>query len=188
VVLHWSAYGPSCSHCPIYSETGPDAYLYGAAEGYPVPDASLARRQGNPWEPKYRVGAFSHLDALYPTRQINRAAKSWMFKCSPGEIRYRFRAAEYSLSDYMARHPITGLLVCKNDRILFESYQCGRTDRDRLVSQSMVKSITGILIGIAISEGAIKSVHDKAEAYVPGLKGTEWSNPNSGSSAHVFRS
>jgi hypothetical protein len=52
----------------------------------------------------------------------------------------------------------------------------------------MVKSITGILIGIAISEGAIKSVHDKAEAYVPGLKGTEWSNPNSGSSAHVFRS
>ena len=161
-------------HGPIFSTTGPNAELYGAADNYPVPDVSLARRQGNPWEPKYRVGAFSHLDVLYPTRQINRAAKPWMFKCSFGEVRYRFRGAEYSLSDYMSRNPITGLLICKENQILFESYQYGRTDHDRLVSQSMVKSIMGILIGIAISEGAIKSVDDRAEAYVPGLKGTEY--------------
>src|SRR5215468_2881388 len=161
-------------HGPIFSTTGPNAELYGAADNYPVPDGSLGRRQGNPWEPKYRVGAFSHLDALYPTRQINRAAKPWMFKCSFGEVRYRFRGAEYSLSDYMSRNPITGLLVCKDTQILFESYQYGRTDHDRFVSQSMVKSIIGILIGIAISEGAIRSVDDKVEAYVPGLKGTEY--------------
>jgi CubicO group peptidase (beta-lactamase class C family) len=161
-------------HGPIFSTSGPNADLYGAGDDYPVPDVSLARTQGNPWEPKYRVGAFSHLDALYPTRQINRAAKPWMFKCSSGEVQYRFRGAEYSLSDYMSRNPITGLLVCKENQIIFESYQYGRTDRDRFVSQSMVKSIMGILIGIAISEGAIKSVDDKAEVYVPGLKGTEY--------------
>ena len=159
---------------PTFSTTGPNAELYGAADGYPVPDAALARRQGNPWEPNYRVGAFSHLDALYPTRQINRAAKPWMFKCSLAEVRYRLHGAEYSISDYLSRNPITGLLVCKDTQILFESYQYGRTDHDRFVSQSMVKSIIGILIGIAISEGAIRSVDDKAEAYVPGLKGTEY--------------
>jgi Beta-lactamase len=163
----------NCS-APFFSNTGPNAELYGAADGCPVPDVSLARRQGNPWEPKYRVGAFSHLDVLYPTRQINRAVKPWMFKCSLGEVRYRFRGAEYSLSDYMSRKPITGLLVCKDNQILFESYQYGRTDHDRFVSQSMVKSIMGILIGIAISDGAIKSVDDKAEAYVPSLRGTEY--------------
>ncbi|MGA7811195.1 serine hydrolase domain-containing protein [Bradyrhizobium sp.] len=38
----------------------------------------------------------------------------------------------------------------------------------------MVKSITGVLIGIAVSDGAIKSVDDKPEAYVPGFKGTEY--------------
>jgi len=165
--------GANCDG-PIFSTTGPNAELYGAANGYPVPDVSLARRQGNPWEPKYRVGAFSHLDALYPTRQIKRAVKPWTFKCSLGEVRYRFRGAEHSLSDYMSRNPITGLLVCKDDQILFESYQYGRRDHDRFVSQSMVKSIIGVLIGIAISEGAIKSVDDKVEAYVPGLKGTEY--------------
>ena len=53
----------------------------------------------------------------------------------------------------MSRKPITGLLVCKDDQILFESYQYSRTDHDRFVSQSMVKSIVGILIGIAIRRG-----------------------------------
>jgi CubicO group peptidase (beta-lactamase class C family) len=38
----------------------------------------------------------------------------------------------------------------------------------------MVKSIMGVLIGIAISEGAIKSVDDTAETYVPGFRGTEY--------------
>ena len=38
----------------------------------------------------------------------------------------------------------------------------------------MVKSITGLLIGIAIADGAIKSVDDTAETYVPGFKGTEY--------------
>jgi CubicO group peptidase (beta-lactamase class C family) len=65
-------------------------------------------------------------------------------------------------------------LIAKDDEILFERYQYARTDRDRFVSQSMVKSIIGLLIGIAVAEGAIKSVDGTAEAYVPGFKGTEY--------------
>ena len=38
----------------------------------------------------------------------------------------------------------------------------------------MVKSIIGMLIGIAIADGAIKSVDDTPETYVPGFKGTEY--------------
>src|SRR5438132_1005450 len=72
------------------------------------------------------------------------------------------------------RTAVTGLLIARDDRILFESYQYGRTDSDRLVSQSMVKSIVGVLVGIAVAEGAIKSVADAAETYVPGLRGSEY--------------
>jgi CubicO group peptidase (beta-lactamase class C family) len=74
----------------------------------------------------------------------------------------------------MARNPVTGLLIAKDNEILFERYQYARTDHDRFVSQSMVKSITGLLIGIAISEGAIKSVDDTPETYVPGFRGSEY--------------
>jgi hypothetical protein len=153
---------------PTFAAGGPDAKLYGADEGYPVPQGS-ARQEGNPWEPRYRVGAFSHLDDLYRTRQFKRAASPWMFKRAAADIRYRFHGRPSSLADYLSRNPVTGLLIAKDDRILFEHYQYGRTDRDRLVSQSMVKSIIGTLIGIALSEGAIKSVDDTPENYVPGF-------------------
>src|SRR5438128_6423312 len=90
-----------------------------------------------------------------------------MFKRSKADIRY-------SVGEYLSRNPVTGLLIAKDDQILFEHYQYGRTDRNRLISQSMVKSIMGMLIGIAVSEGAIKSVEDPAQTYVPGLKGSEY--------------
>ena len=161
-------------HGPSFSPTGPNAELYGAAEGYPVPDPVKARLQGDPWESKYRVGAFTHLDELYATRLIQRATNPWMFKCSAADVQYEFRGNRLSLIDYVSRNPISGLLVVKDEQVLFERYQYGRTDRDRFVSQSMVKSIIGLLIGIAISEGAIKSVDDIAETYVPGFKGSEY--------------
>ncbi|MBN8938837.1 MAG: serine hydrolase [Rhizobiales bacterium] len=159
---------------PIFSRGGPEAERYGADDGYPVPRSPGERQKGNPWDPKFRVGAFSHLDEIYPTRKVDQAVAPWAFDRSAREIRYRFRGRASSLSDYLSRNPVTGLLVAKDDQILFEQYQYDRTDRDRLVSQSMVKSITGILIGIAISDGAIRSVDDTAETYVPGFKGTEY--------------
>jgi CubicO group peptidase (beta-lactamase class C family) len=159
---------------PTFAAGGPDAKLYGADEDYPVPGVLRARWGGNPWEPRYRVGAFSHLDDLHRTRQIKRAASPWMFKRAAADIRYRFHGRPSSLADYLSRNPVTGLLIAKDDHILFEHYQYGRTDRNRFVSQSMVKSITGMLIGIAVSEGAIKAADDTPENYVPGFKGTEY--------------
>ena len=136
---------------PSFSATGPNAELYGAEEGYPLPDIVEARRRGDPWEPKYRVGAFTHLDQIYPARLVERAGSPWNFKCSTAQIYYDFQGSRFSPIDYVSRNPVTGLLIAKDDHILFEHYQYARTDHDRFVSQSMVKSITGLLIGIAIS-------------------------------------
>jgi CubicO group peptidase (beta-lactamase class C family) len=156
---------------PIFSSTGPNAELYGAATGYPVPDAVRARWRGNPWQPGDRVGAFTHIDDIYPTRPVKRAATPWAFKRGRAELSDPFRT---DVTGYLARNPVTGLLIAKDDQILFEHYQYGRTDHDRFVSQSMVKSITGLLVGLAISDGAIKSVDDTTETYVPGFRGFEY--------------
>ena len=159
---------------PIFSLTGPNAEHYGAAEGFPIADRALAVQPGEPYQPKYRVGAYSHFDEIYPTHRVQRAAVPWPFKRSQAEIRYYDRGSRSSVSDYLSRNPVTGLLIAKDDEILCECYQYGRTDRDRLISQSMAKSITGMLIGAAVAEGAIKSVDDAAETYVAGFKGTEY--------------
>jgi CubicO group peptidase (beta-lactamase class C family) len=138
-----------------WAQAGPQADLYGAQEGYPVPSRLAGQREGNPWPPKYR------------TRTVSRAAEPWAF--NRGDFEGQILAAEY-----LSQHPVTGLLIARDDRILFEQYQYGRTDRDRFLAQSMVKSITGLLVGLAIADGAIQSVNDLTEKYVPGFKGSEY--------------
>lgn len=159
---------------PVFNPGGPDAQLYGQGEGYPVPDFLTAVQEGDPWEPRYRVGAFSHLDQIYNTRRVARATSPWIFKRASAEVSYRFQGRQSSLDDYLSRNPVTGLLIARDDTILFEHYQYARIERDRLVPPSMVKSITGLLVGLAIADGAIKSIDETPETYVPGLKGSEY--------------
>jgi CubicO group peptidase (beta-lactamase class C family) len=64
-----------------------------------------------------------------------------------------------------------GLLLIKDGQIALERYQYERNRSHRFQSQSMVKSVVSLLIGIAISEGSIKSIDDLAKQYVPKLTG-----------------
>jgi CubicO group peptidase (beta-lactamase class C family) len=153
---------------PVFSNAGPDAAAYGAAQGYPIGD-----RHGAPAQAEM-VGSYSHYDRIWPFHRVARAATPAPLQRAPEEIAvsYAFRGAVRSLDDYLAHNPVTGLLIARDDTILFEHYQYGRTDQDRLLSQSMAKTIVAMLIGIAIDEGRIHSVDDMAEAYVPALAGT----------------
>jgi CubicO group peptidase (beta-lactamase class C family) len=89
-------------------------------------------------------------------------------------LTYRFRDNVHTLDDYLERNPVTGLLIAQGDEILFEHYRYARTDADRFVSQSMAKTVTALLLGIAVEEGAIKSIDQPAADYVPELAGTEY--------------
>ena len=171
--LPGAAAGGETEAGPVFSPSGPEAERYGAAEGYPIAVPLHVNQPGDPPD-KYKIGAYSHYDEIHPTRRIVRAPTPWTFKRAPLDFRYSFKGSPATLTDYLARNPVTGLLVAKDDMILFEHYQYGRTDRDRFNAASMTKSITGLLTGIAISEGAIKSVDDTPETYVPGFKGSEY--------------
>jgi CubicO group peptidase (beta-lactamase class C family) len=152
---------------PVVSPTGPDALLYGSAQNYPVggrtPPAQMAM-----------VGSYSHYDRIWPFHLVAKAATPQPLRRAPEEIAptFLFRGAEHTLDDYLAHNPVTGLLIARGDTILYEHYQYGRTGQDRLLSQSMAKTIVTMLIGIAIDEGRIHSVDDLAQAYVPDLTGT----------------
>ena len=106
---------------------------------------------------------------------MRRAETPWLFKRAPEpSISYTFRSDRFSIKDYLDRNPTTGLLIARDDTILYEHYQYARTDRDRFLSQSMAKTITAMLIGIAVSEGKIRSIDDPVSAYVPGLAAAEY--------------
>lgn len=154
---------------PVFSDTGPDAEAYGAAAGYPIGTRATASQIGN------LVGTYSHFGEVFPSRPIRRATTPWLFKRAPEpSIAYSFGADRLTIADYLKRNPTTGLLIAKDNTIIYEHYQYARTDRDRFLSQSMAKTITSMLIGIAVSEGKIKSIDELVATYVPGLAETEY--------------
>ena len=124
---------------------------------------------------EHLVATYSRFDALVPARPVPRAATAWPFKRAPEPpIFYNFRGERRPIEAYLGRNPATGLLIAKDDTILVEHYQYARSDRDRFLSQSMAKTITAMLIGIAVAENKIRSVDDAVSAYVPGLAATEY--------------
>jgi CubicO group peptidase (beta-lactamase class C family) len=154
---------------PVFSDTGPDAAAYGATSGFPLGTRATAS------QPEHLVGTYSHFDDLFPSRPVRRATMPWLFKRAPEPaISYQFRSDRRSIDDYLGRNPTTGLLIARDDTILYEHYQYARTDRDRFLSQSMAKTITAMLIGIAVSENKIRSIDDPVLAYVPALANTEY--------------
>ena len=161
------AAGASAAASPRFASDGPNADEYGALLGYPF--AAINR-------PRFFVGTFSHQDQLLEGRLIRRADTPSRLARAPVEpvLFYRYDGQNRTLDDYLARNPTTGLLIARGDTILVERYQYARNDRHRFTSASMAKTVTAMLIGIAISEGRIRSADDLAAAYVPALAGTEY--------------
>src|SRR5262245_49987189 len=161
---------PSAASGPRFEQGGPDADEFGAREGYPVGNRDTFFRI------PFLVGSQSHQDEIFPSRSVRRAATPSPLARAASEpaLRYDFQGRTFTLDDYMTRNPATALLVARDDTLLVERYQYARTDRDRFTSWSMAKTVTSMLIGIAIGEGRIRSVDDPAATYVPALAGTEY--------------
>ena len=62
------------------------------------------------------------------------------------------------------------LLVMKDGKVVFEDYRNKSDATTHFISFSMAKTITALLVGIALGEHKIRSLDDKAGDYVPELK------------------
>lgn len=68
------------------------------------------------------------------------------------------------------KRPSAGIVVMRNDTILFEHYR-GMVAPDRHTTIfSVTKSVTSLLVGMAIDKGYIRSVDDPVTEYLPELK------------------
>jgi CubicO group peptidase (beta-lactamase class C family) len=79
-----------------------------------------------------------------------------------------------SLSDYMARRRTAGLLILKDGEIALERYGMGGGPESRPTSYSTAKSITSTLVGAALHDGAIDSLDDRCDLYLPRLRGSAY--------------
>lgn len=61
-------------------------------------------------------------------------------------------------------------VIIKNDSLCYEQYWDGYNDTSHTNSFSMAKSITSILVGIAIADGKIKGVDEHVSDFIPEFK------------------
>ena len=150
-----------------WAVAGPDEIGHGKWQGYPS--------SKNTWATKpHRVGNYSNLAGVRPTRAIAAAPVARPLTetaaLAPGETLPEGLKAR--LAAHLDKHPVTGLMVLQGDRILFEGYGYDRKPEMAFHGWSMSKTVVALLMGIAVGEGTVGSVQDKAAKYVPELAGT----------------
>lgn len=146
---------------------------WGGAQGYPTgwgPAGQVPR-----WEayPAYRAGNYSGgFETMFRHHLIAAPAQASPLQVTPVAVNYRWGLVRRGVQDYLDQWPVTGLLIARQGRIWAEHYRFGRDATQRLTSWSMAKSVTSLLVGIALDQGMIRSLDDLPQDYVPELQGT----------------
>lgn len=142
----------------------------------------FATRPWSPWSPwtmnklfspELRVENFRHMDRIFPSRPLHKSTQPHVFDEHPAKLpeHYVFEGQTRLTREFMQKTSTTGLLVLEDGMIAHEEYLLGATETSTLTSWSMAKSVVATLVGIALKEGKIRSLDDKAETYVAELKG-----------------
>ncbi|CAN5428943.1 serine hydrolase [soil metagenome] len=153
--------------------------------------------------PNLTASTLRNVDRLFPTRTIVPSAHPKAFQPAEKQLKQvKFTVGDrtYDLFDFLAVNRVSGMVILKDGKVAFETYQLGNTASTRWTSMSVAKSVTSTLIGAALKDGHIKSLDEPVTKYVPRLKdsayegvtirdvlmmssGTKWdetyTNPNS---------
>lgn len=81
---------------------------------------------------------------------------------------------ETTLASYMNDNHVGGVIVLKDNKIRLEEYVEGVDKETVWTSFSMAKSVSSILLGVALKEGAIESLDDVLQKYIPEFKGYDY--------------
>ncbi len=115
---------------------------------------------------------FRQMDKIFPSHEIEASAEPIILPRSDRPFSFYFHGPDerpVSLEDSLASFSTTGFLIIRNDTILYENYFQGGNDRSTFTSFSLSKSITSMLVGIALGEGKIGSIDDPVDQYLPHL-------------------
>lgn len=124
-------------------------------------------------EPAHASGAFRNMEELFPSRRISIGERVMPLRepSRPFSFSYLHQGRTNDLNDLAVNTHGTGLLILRENRILYERYDQSATPDSRLLSFSMGKSFVSSLIGIALQDGAIRSLDDRIDNYLPEVKG-----------------
>lgn len=139
---------------------------------------SLWERQGDLLMRRpFNEFTFTHMNWLMPIERVHRGDVHRPLPYDPHhlDLTYRFDGNDYTLAQLHRHTNTTAFLVLHGGRIVHEYYPGAFAGpRTRMQLFSVSKSLTSILVGIALHEGAIDGLYDRVTDYRPDFAGTAY--------------
>lgn len=139
------------------------------------------RRPFNEW-------TFTHMSTVMPTETVLRSGPEQLLPYKPDalDVEYEYAGQRRALGHLHANTNTTGFAVLHRGVLVHECYP-GRfaSSNTRFQLFSVTKSVTSILMGIAMNEGAIGSLDEPVSAYCPDLAGSAYDGPAIGHLLHM---
>ena len=127
------------------------------------------------WSQADRRVMFRHMPTVMPARRVAAGGKPYELRGAPvnlDTVTYEVDGETFPLSHYLDDPAQVGLIVVRDDDVLYERYSDGNNRDSVWISFSVTKSVTSMLIGAAIRDGFIESVDEPVANYLPRLRGT----------------
>jgi CubicO group peptidase (beta-lactamase class C family) len=131
------------------------------------------------FDPTLNYLTFQHMDQMFATRTVEAGNDVWVLPSKPVSLEgeYRIGGKTLSLSDHLEATATNALVVVKDGNIVYENYRNGSDANTRFITYSVAKSYVSTLIGLALADGAIKSLDDKVTDYLPEMAGSGYDGP-----------
>ncbi len=131
--------------------------------------------------PPYSTYYFHHMDKLgFRLDWVRRSGPVYELQIpkAPFTTTYSYKNQTYTLEEYFQRNAVLGFLILKDNQIVLERYFHDSDQNSRFISNSVFKSITSTLFGIALEDGLIASIDDPVTKYLPDLSMSGYNRVN----------
>ena len=131
------------------------------------------------WNTQEKLYGFKNMEKILPTRLVEKSDSPYPLTYELKDLdnlTYNYKGKKYTIADYIQAFKVAGLIVIRDGKILYESYDFGNNEKSRWVSFSVTKSVTSMLLGAAIKDKHISSVKDPIVTYLPQLRDSHYGN------------
>ncbi|SEA42604.1 serine hydrolase domain-containing protein [Psychroflexus halocasei] len=124
------------------------------------------------WSQKEKERRFPMMYGIYPSLEV-KAHKNILNLENSKEVQPEWEDGT-TLNTYMSENHIAGVIVLKDEEIRLEKYAENVDEKTLWTSFSMAKSVSSMLLGVALKEGDIKSLDDHLKKYIHEFEGYDY--------------
>ena len=123
------------------------------------------------WPPSIQAYGYRIVDRLFATRPVLASGRA---RALPRGETLSLPQGGPSFEGFIDQNHTAGLLILHDGKVVCERYALGLREADRWSTMSTIKSMTAILVGAAVRDGAIASLDDPVPDYLAALRGSAY--------------